>query len=145
MFGNGTQTHLTEDGLVSLSLAHDRSQTAGGKRQRMLDNLANVILKTLVQHPVGLVEHQPADARQHERAFVGEIENTTGCADNNSRAFLLQLTLLVVFRYATVDADAGDRRECRGAGGEVGMRLHGQLTSRCDDEDGDGVLGRVGV
>lgn len=141
--GEEEGTNHASDRGVGASCAADRGERSGGKGKALLDDLPNVVLEPSVEHPVGLIENQPRHLAQIERSLARQIEQTSRSAHDDSRS-RLELTLLVVLGYSAVDADAGEVGEDRRDGGEVGVRLHGELARGSDDEDGDGAATFLG-
>lgn len=124
----------------------DGSKRGGRKREAHFDNLANVILESLVEHAIGLIEYEPGNLSKGESSLASEIEETSWSTDDDARSLTDEL-LLVILGDSTVDADGGDGGKTRGDSREVGVSLHGQLAGGGDDEDRDGSflgVGRVG-
>ena len=95
-----------------------------GQRQELLD----VGQEAEVEHLVGLVEHDGACLRQVEVALLGEVDQTTGRADDDLDAGLEGLDLGLVGATA-VDGEHPDAALAAGAL-EVARDLHGELTRR---------------
>src|SRR6266850_2059602 len=52
---------------------------------RVPDDATNVILETLIQHPIRLIQHEILDAPKRERAITYEIQYTPRRADDDLR------------------------------------------------------------
>ena len=112
----------------------------------MSNNRPNVVLKALVQHPVGLVQDEIPHVAQVARAVVDEVKYTARCSDDNARRQLLVLALALsdvpkgVDLSALVDtAEHGDAGNAKGFTelGEGIVGLDGKFTGGRDDEDRD--------
>ena len=95
------------------------------------EDLLDLRLEAHVEHPVGLVEDEDADAVEREHAAVEEILEPAGCRDEDVGA--ARALRLGAERRAAVDrrdAKPLRRGECRDLGGD----LKGELARRHEDE-----------
>lgn len=132
------KTHATELGFFT-SLLSDWSKGSRRTRHAEFDNLPDIVLESLVEHPIGLVQHQPTDLAQIQTVLPREIEETTRSSDDDSGSLVAEGTDLIGFRNSSVEADGSEGRRQGGTDHvEVVVGLHGEFTSRADDEDGNG-------
>ncbi len=117
----------------------------GGREQHRLPLLGNHVQDALdvrqeseVEHLVGLVEHQPADLAEHQVALFGQVEQSTGGADDHIDALAQRGDLLLV-GAATVDRD-GAHAQVLARVGQVARDLQAQLAGRYHDESLRGAV-----
>lgn len=96
------------------------------------ENLLDVVLEALVEHAVGLVEDDKLGAGQHDGVVGHEVLEAAGRSDNDVGAAANQRAL-VVLGGAAVEADALEAQQ-RGEGGQLLVRLHGELAGRRDND-----------
>jgi len=66
-------------------------------------DLANVVDKAHVQHPVCFIENKILDAVEAKQFLIAKIEKTAGCSDENVHAALQGLYLRVLWYTAEYD------------------------------------------
>jgi hypothetical protein len=116
----------------------EKSMVHRQHRQDLLD----VVEEAEVEHPVGFVEHQRADAGQLELLALGEVEEAAGGTDDDLDALVERLGLRLV-RDAAVDRQHPDAPGPAG-GRDVPGDLQAQLPGRYDDERLDASVSALG-
>ena len=108
----------------------DRPRHGGREQHRLAlvgkhaEDALDVGQEAQVEHLVGLVEHQPADLRQHQVSLLGEVEQTARGADHQVDAALQRRDL------ALVGAPAVDREDARAEVGARGLDVLGDLDAQ---------------
>ena len=122
----------------------------GGREQHRLPGLRRHPHQLLdvgeepeVEHLVGLVQHDGVDVGEVEALAVGQVDETTGRADDDVDAGLEGLELRLV---ADAAVDGQHAQAAVGGGeGEVGGDLEGQLARGGHDQGLRLALGELGV
>lgn len=122
----------------------------------MGDDPPDVILETLVEHPVRLVQHKVRHAtkprqrqllsaqmvhspREIQSAFVGQIQHTTRGTDDDLDPIVVEFSVLILFGHTPVDANTL-YAQCFSRLFQIFMGLHCQLSRWGEDQDADRTL-----
>ena len=127
------------------ALTHERLPVRA--LHRAADDVADVVLEALVEHPVRLVEDEIRHPAEVARALVGEVEDAPRGADDDARELAAVVHVLerLDLRALVHAAEHGDARDPERLAELVErlVRLDGELARWRHDEDGDGRAFRL--
>ena len=127
----------------------DGARHRGGEQQRLPfrgklgDDLADVVDKAHVEHPVGFIEHEKFDLAETQRVARHEIEQASGRGDEHVDA-VLQRANLRAHRH-TADHQRGTGADVAAVSAEAVEYLAGQLACRGQHQHTAGLALRRAV